>query len=228
MASIKLGSSISEIIGKVGGDVYQKNKQGLFLRQNSRRCKSNIPAMIRQTSRFSYLVSVWNSLTQSEHDNWDAWVPYFTWQDKLGRDYHPTSYQLFIHINQIIIGSSQGSIREYLPGGLAYATTLTVTSINKTASSAYVARSYALPALYAYKLFISRPYKASDNVAHPKWTGRAFFEYGFNPADNVFNILQALSTIPFAPGQKIYWKGQTIYLPNASFVDTSSGSTIVT
>ena len=227
MASVILGSSISAISGKVGGSVYQKNTQGLFIRGNSIKNASSNPSIVAQNTYFAFLTSVWNSLTVDELSTWQYWAPYYSFNDKLGRPFHPTPYQLFIHCNHNLYESNAPVIRSLLTGGVTYAVTAFPSVISKTLSQALLTVSYALPVGYMWKFYITSGFKHTKSFSHPRWAARVFEPHTISTGYNAFNDFNNATALGLQIGQKIYLSSGIIYLATGTYNETSRDSFII-
>lgn len=99
MAKITAGIIVSEIRGKVSGNVFSKNKGGAIVRNRvtpiNRRSESQ--SKTRQT--LAALAASWRGLTQDQRNSWNAAAPNFPQSDNLGQTIFLSGEQLYIRCN---------------------------------------------------------------------------------------------------------------------------------
>lgn len=103
MASVKYGSIVTEIKGKVGGQTFQSSKAGFSLKNNGRKNKSDatiddLNGIIRRTS-FSSVTKSWSQLSDSERASWLSLVGTWTFINKFGDVYNASAYQIYCAAN---------------------------------------------------------------------------------------------------------------------------------
>lgn len=97
MALVKYGSIVTELKGKVGGQVYQKARNGYMLR-NKGTNRSN-PIIINNPSQlvnFSLASKIWAKLTAAQRESWEAIAPGWLFTDKFGNQYQGSAFQVFV------------------------------------------------------------------------------------------------------------------------------------
>jgi hypothetical protein len=91
---------ISDARNKLGGDVFARNRAGLYVRVKVK--PKNPKTTIQQSNRanFSSFTKGWRSLTAAQIAGWNSLAGSSTLTDTLGNSYQPTGLQLFISCNR--------------------------------------------------------------------------------------------------------------------------------
>ena len=99
MAIVKLSALVSDIRGKVGGNVFARNKGGAYVRNYT---KPTNPSTLKQQGvrlLFAALASAWRGLTSGQRTSWNEATPNYPFQDKLGQTKYYTGEQLYMKLN---------------------------------------------------------------------------------------------------------------------------------
>ena len=110
MAKIKFGMFMTDARGKVGGQVFSKNRSGAFVR-------TKVTPTNAQTVRQSYirnllasLSQAWSTLSQSVRDGFDSAVNDWSKTDVFGDIRNPTGKNLFTRLNMNLENSGQAQV----------------------------------------------------------------------------------------------------------------------
>ena len=110
MAKIKFGMFMTDARGKVGGQVFSKNRGGAYVR-------TKVTPANGQTARQSYVRQLlgaisqsWSGLTQSARDSFDEAVAQWSKTDIFGDIRNPTGKNLFTRLNINLANSGQATI----------------------------------------------------------------------------------------------------------------------
>lgn len=110
MAKIKFGMFMTDARGKVGGQVFSKNRGGAYVR-------TKVTPANGQTARQSFVRQLlgaisqsWSGLPQSARDSFDAAVAQWSKTDIFGDIRNPTGKNLFTRLNINLINSGQAEI----------------------------------------------------------------------------------------------------------------------
>lgn len=110
MAKIKFGMFMTDARGKVGGQVFSKNRGGAYVR-------TKITPANGQTARQSFVRQLlgaisqsWSGLTQSARDSFDGAVAQWSKTDIFGDIRNPTGKNLFTRLNINLANSGQAEI----------------------------------------------------------------------------------------------------------------------
>lgn len=99
MATIKLGSNISDIRGKVGGNVFSKNRNGNYLKVKSNRKGTETKKWNAQKLQIGVNSQQWRELTDEERNAWMEQAQTFTVKNKVGDDVHLSGFNYFTSVN---------------------------------------------------------------------------------------------------------------------------------
>jgi hypothetical protein len=91
---------ISDARNKLGGDVFARNRAGLYVRVKVK--PKNPKTSIQQSNRadFSGFTKNWRGLTAAQIAGWNALAASSTLTDTLGNNYQPSGLQLYISCNR--------------------------------------------------------------------------------------------------------------------------------
>ena len=102
MASIKLGTLVTDIRGAVGGTIFSRNRGGAYARKNT---SPTNPMTSDQTTVRATMANVsaeWRNLTSAQKNAWNAAAPNFPYLDKFGDSREYSGQQLFLKMNLMI------------------------------------------------------------------------------------------------------------------------------
>jgi len=105
MALIKFGGGILEMRGKIGGNVYSKNRYGNYVRQGTIPVnpKSSRQQAIR--NQLGQIVSAWSQLlTPAQRAAWDVYASNINFTNQLGETITLTGYNHYVRSNVARIG----------------------------------------------------------------------------------------------------------------------------
>jgi hypothetical protein len=178
MALIKYGSILSEIRGKVGGQVFSKNASGYTLSNFTKSIINNDPNTVLAKKAVFDASSLWISLSASQQLDWHNQALSTTFYNSLGEAYTPSGYQLFMAVNIQIFRSGSSGISD----SVAYS----VTTVNVAQPSSIVVSTNTLnfgfnPVAVAdskYYFYSYKPLRVGYQGANPPWrlivTGASF------------------------------------------------------
>lgn len=103
MAQVKYGAIVTEIKGKVGGQIFQggrgapvlKNKPATGLRRGGDLTNLHPPIQATSKLNFSIATKAWSQASQAERDSWANLVGTWQFVNKFGDVYDATAYQIF-------------------------------------------------------------------------------------------------------------------------------------
>lgn len=99
MAKVKFGMMMTDARGKLGGQVFSKNRAGSFVRTKVTPSNPNTQAQSQARALFSSISQQWSSLTQQVRDSFDAAVQDWARTDIFGDLRNPTGKNLFQRLN---------------------------------------------------------------------------------------------------------------------------------
>lgn len=101
MAVVKYSSIITEIKGKVGGNVFQKCGQSLSMRVNQSQITSNSPKSLKTRNNLRDLASTWARMTLAQKTTWLTNAASYPTFDRFGNRIVLNPYQLFMRQNRV-------------------------------------------------------------------------------------------------------------------------------
>ena len=99
MASIRTSALISDIAGKVGGVVFQRGANGLFVRALKIAKDRKTPAQIKARLNLAVYSNKWKSLTDEQRQSWTDAIQFFPYRNRLGETSFYTGFQLYMKTN---------------------------------------------------------------------------------------------------------------------------------
>jgi hypothetical protein len=100
MAIYKPSSIISDIRGMVGGNVYSRNHSGFYIKESFSPTNNQLPHQQANRTLFKYVTEKWNTLTESQRQQWIQLASQLTKNNFFGDQYHQTGYHLFMSCNR--------------------------------------------------------------------------------------------------------------------------------
>lgn len=110
MAKIKFGMMMTDARGKLGGQVFSKNRAGAFVRTKVTPANPRTAAQMQSRSFLSTLSIGWNSLTDAQRASWNGAVESWQKTNIFGDLVKPTGKNLFTAINKNLLQCSQNII----------------------------------------------------------------------------------------------------------------------
>lgn len=107
MAKIKFGMMMTDARGKLGGQVFSKNRGGAYIRTKVTPSNPQTQAQAQVRSNLATLSSGWNSLTAQQIAQWNGAVNDWTSTDVFGDIKKPTGKNLYVKLNVNLLNSGQ-------------------------------------------------------------------------------------------------------------------------
>jgi len=185
-AKIQFGMMMTDASGKLGGQVFSKNRAGAYVR--TKVTPVNPRTVYQQTARFalSSFSQAWSNLTQNQRDAWNAAVTAFARHDVFGNLRNPSGKNLYVRLNVNLFNTGQAQITDPpVPIGLSEITGFAVTAASPgTVAVAWT--SGPVPVTETWLLEATKPV----NV------GRSFVKNLYR----VIAVLASAQTTPYAAG----------------------------
>jgi len=188
MASVKYGSLVTEIIGSVGGQTFQRSRNGFSVR-NKPRPRNTRTLYTNQARYITAVVSAtWATLSDVQRASWDAVAPNWPAVDHFGDPVILSGYNTFVRSNIGLIyadgapatsGLNPSSVSPLLDPAIAIAEGAGTASLTWLGG--------AVPADTTVLLWLSQPVSA----------GRAFNRSQLRIAGRL--LATTSSPVPFAP-----------------------------
>ena len=110
MAKIKFGMMMTDASGKLGGQVFSKNRGGSYVRTKSTPVNRQSSAQMNVRGIFASISSRWSSLTESARESFNGFVGDYSRTDIFGDLRNPSGKALFQRLNQNALISGQPQI----------------------------------------------------------------------------------------------------------------------
>lgn len=103
MAKIKFGMMMTDARGKLGGQVFSKNRGGAYIR--TKVTPSNPRSLDQQSNRalLGSLSQGWSALTDEQRATWNAAVPNWARTNIFGDSHNPSGKNLYVQLNKNIL-----------------------------------------------------------------------------------------------------------------------------
>lgn len=113
MASVRYGLIVTDLVGKINGQNFQRGLQSPILRNiSTKRTFVKYPQISRYTTNpraaLTMVAQTWQSLSSATRSAWAAVTASFPRLNRYGVTYTPSAYQLFCEFNiyLVVIGSA--------------------------------------------------------------------------------------------------------------------------
>lgn len=110
MAKIKFGMMMTDASGKLGGQVFSKNRGGSYVRTKVTPTNPQTSAQSTIRGIFASISSRWSSLTDAQRASFNGFVNAYARTDIFGDLRNPSGKSLFQRLNQNLENSGQAQI----------------------------------------------------------------------------------------------------------------------
>jgi hypothetical protein len=110
MAKIKFGMMMTDASGKLGGQVFSKNRGGAYVRTKVTPLNPQTTAQSVVRGIFASISSLWSGITQADRDTFNSFVNDYARTDVFGDLRNPSGKALFQRLNQNLEISGQAQI----------------------------------------------------------------------------------------------------------------------
>ena len=112
MALIKFGMVVSDARGKLGGQVFSKNRQGSYVRTKVTPVNAQTPFQQAVRDRLASFSAQWRALSEAQRNAWNAAAPAFEGTNVFGDTVAPTGKNLFTRLNMNLVNIGNPPITE--------------------------------------------------------------------------------------------------------------------
>jgi len=134
MAKVQFGGGISGMSGKLGGNVFARNKGGAYTRNWVRPTNPSTVAQQNQRNLLALKSAAWRNLTDSQRDSWKTWAADNPVLDRLGASIVLSGAQAYTKININRDNASDAATQSTVPGAPAYTAAIFDTTSSLTTS----------------------------------------------------------------------------------------------
>lgn len=110
MAKIKFGAMMVDASGKLGGQVFSKNRGGAYIRTKTTPLNPQTTAQMAIRGIFSSISSAWSGLSEESRQSFNNLVSSYARTDIFGDLRNPSGKNLFQRLNQNLVISGQAQI----------------------------------------------------------------------------------------------------------------------
>lgn len=110
MAKIKFGMMMTDARGKLGGQVFSKNRAGAYIRTKVTPSNPQTTAQAQVRSNLATLSTGWNTLTAEQITQWNSSVEDWASTDVFGDIKKPTGKNLYVKLNVNLLNSGQSVV----------------------------------------------------------------------------------------------------------------------
>lgn len=129
MAKIKFGMMMTDARGKLGGQVFSKNRGGAYVRTKVTPSNPQTADQVAQRALLASASQSWRGLTEPERESWNGAVSNFSSTNVFGDIINPTGAQLHTKINiNIALAGGVAVTTPPLPTGISSLAGLTATA----------------------------------------------------------------------------------------------------
>ena len=133
MATIKTSALIADIRGSVGGNVFARNKAGLYARARIKPLNPRSALQQLRRAKLSAAAAYWSQLTAQVRADWQAYATNTSWTNRLGDSINIGGEAAFIRLVALwLMHSSTIPTAAPTAYGHASATISTVTAVTTT------------------------------------------------------------------------------------------------
>jgi len=200
MATVKYGSLVTSIRGKLGGHVYQKCNNVEGVRTNKAKTFVNTDRLENQKNIMRRIANYWAVVPESMKNDIAEVAPTYPCYDKHGNKITPNAYQVFVMVNMLMIRNPYGMIVPVQPFSPPAPVVAQATTWDAVNNECYVSiQGTPTEQTYVY-LYVAPPQRSRQGItgAHYRYAG--YIEVADLPTANIHDkILYAL----FSPGQNL-------------------------
>lgn len=190
MAKIKFGMMMTDARGKLGGQVFSKNRAGSYVRTKTTPANPRSTAQLFNRSILASLSIGWNALSLSAIASWNEAVANWAKTDIFGDLRNPTGKNLYIALNKNLLQSGQSIVP--LPPAKIEVPIVPVTGIvvNETTSTITLTGLASVPANTVLQITATQRLANGQNYVKNKLRVISYIATGAITATDVFTDYQ--------------------------------------
>ena len=160
MASIKFGNIVVDMVGKISGNVYSKNKGGAYSRVRVVPTNPNTSFQSAVRSTLTSLSQAWRGLTAAQRTSWEKAVGNFARINRVGDRHSLSGNALFVSLNKNLADVGIAAINS-APAPASVDTVVVSTAVaDTTAQTLVITQSAVVPANTSLKIFVTETLSA--------------------------------------------------------------------
>lgn len=99
MALITGGPAVGQISGRIGGQVFSRNRYGAYIRTGTKPVVSTTAEAMLAKARLGNISAQWQALTDAQRAGWKAWAQENPVLNRLGQSIILTGHAAYVQIN---------------------------------------------------------------------------------------------------------------------------------
>ncbi len=99
MALIRTGGEVGQISGRIGANVWSRNRYGSYVRQGTIPVTSTTPFAIEAKARMTECTQAWQSLTAGERQDWGGFADANPVLNRIGQSIKLTGHAMYVSVN---------------------------------------------------------------------------------------------------------------------------------
>lgn len=135
MAKIKFGMMMTDARGKLGGQVFSKNRSGAYIRTKVTPVNPRTDFQQANRSLLGSLSSGWSTLTEAQRNAWNGAVEQWQKTNVFGDLQKPTGKNLFTSLNKVALANFADAVLLLTPPAKVEFPAITIESGSITASN---------------------------------------------------------------------------------------------
>lgn len=204
MAKIKFGMMMTDARGKLGGQVFSKNRSGAFVRTKVTPANPRSVAQMQSRSFLSTLSIGWNSLSNAQRASWNGAVEAWQKTNIFGDLVKPSGKNLYTALNKNLLQCSK-SIINTAPGKMTLPA-INVSSVAVSISGSTITTGLAtVPADVTLQISATPALNNGVNYVRGKFRVIMYAPSGALTPAQVFSAYVAKFGAPIA-GQNIHFQ----------------------
>lgn len=229
MGSVKYGSIVTEIKGKLGGHVFQKCGQSLSIRTNSSKRLPQSKQAVSARHNVSYLASYWKNLTQAQKDSYTNNAHTFPTVDKYGNPIILTGYQLFFSLAAKLLLVPTDPVDNCVTYSPPSISDIDFDPFDISTSQFNLLYNNPIASTEVVLLYVSDPLPGTRYIKSPKYRFCTIIQDDAEPGDNYFLTVSNSFSTPPKVGYSFYWLAVKIdYTTGQNIIDNGAAEFIYT
>lgn len=209
MALIKLGSLVTRISGKIGGQTLGTSASGSYIRNTGSPRKSQTVKQQSKMALMAHTAQKWRTLTPAERTMFNNATSEYSYINRVGETKYYSGFHIFAQLNQNQITS--GSENVYAP--LPKFSFLSPSFYDMYTSSTKIYLEYNnAESRVSYRLFASRPSSVGISTGYKNqfYIGAYTFPSIHDGIDITDDLINVFGVFPI--GSKIFWRIDAVHV----------------
>lgn len=110
MAHVQYGTIVTELKGKIEGQVFQQGNNAKIIRNKGYRAGAKTARRSSAVARLTSITALWKTLSEVQYNSWVALSSIWPFYNRFGVQYYGSAYQVFVAYNTALISMGYPSI----------------------------------------------------------------------------------------------------------------------